>query len=616
MEGMTSSDRLSGATTGLDLWRLRVQASPQGVGFRHPEGGGWREVTWSQADAEAREVAAGFVALGVRPGDRICILSQTRYEWWLADLASMLAGAVPVPIYATTTADQCAYVVNDCGAKIVLVEDAAQLEKMVSVREKLTTVSRVVYIGGDARLDRPDEKGRTEIALGPALAAAGAFAHSFQELREQGRRVLATGAGTLEARGDAITPNTPFTIIYTSGTTGNPKGVVLSHANVVAALEYACRALTVSEVDAQYLWLPLAHVLGRELAWAAIRKGAVTWFSRGVNYIKDDLGVIRPTFMAGVPRIYEKFYQGVQAALAQGSPLKKKIAAWAVNVGREASAAAREGRPLGAGLALRAKVAEALVFKKLRRKLGLDRCRFLISGGAPLAPEIAAFFHAAGLLVLEGYGLTETVGAAFVNRLDRFRFGTVGPALDNVEVKIADDGEVLMRGPTVFKQYFNNPEATREALDEEGWFHSGDIGHLEDGFLRLTDRKKDLIVTAGGKKIAPQPIENALKMRARAISQAVVYGDKRPFCVALFTLTEDALKSRSGDAEGFRREVQEAVDAVNATLAPYETIKRFAILPHDLTEARGEITPSLKVKRKVVLERYRDAFEQLYAGAP
>jgi long-chain acyl-CoA synthetase len=296
--------------------------------------------------------------------------------------------------------------------------------------------------------------------------------------------------------------------------------------------------------------------------------------------------------------------------------VKKAIAGWSLRIGRQVAAESRAGRRPGVWLGLCHKVAEALVFKKLRGKLGLDRCRFLVSGGAPLAAEIAEFFHATGLLILEGYGLTETVGAAFLNRIERYRFGTVGPVLDNVEMKIADDGEVLMRGPTVFKEYFNNPEATQEALDGEGWFHSGDIGHLEDGFLRLTDRKKDIIVTAGGKKIAPQPIENALKTLSRAVSQVVVYGDKKPFCVALLTLSEEALKKPGALPESFRGELQAAVDGLNATLASYERVKKFAILPQDFSEARGEITPSLKVKRKVVIERYRDVIEGLYAGGP
>src|SRR5262245_627424 len=299
-----------------------------------------------------------------------------------------------------------------------------------------------------------------------------------------------------------------FTLSYTSGTTGVPKGVVLTHENLTAGICSAIRAMEIEGGDLQYLFLPLAHVLGRELEWATIQIGCETAFSRGTALIKEDLVAIRPTFMAGVPRIFEKFYSGVKAALEQGSGLKGKIAAWALRVGAAHSAAVRAKQP-GGGFAYR--VADKLVFSKLRARLGLDRARFLISGGAPLAAEIGEFFLGAGLVILEGYGLTETMAAAHLNRQDNFRFGTVGPALDVVETKIADDGEILMRGPSVFRQYYNNPAATAEAVEPEGWFHSGDIGVLEDGFLPITDRTKDLIVTPGGKKGAAQPVEDPLR---------------------------------------------------------------------------------------------------------
>jgi long-chain acyl-CoA synthetase len=327
--------------------------------------------------------------------------------------------------------------------------------------------------------------------------------------------------------------------------------------------------------------------------------------------------------MAGVPRIFEKFYGGVLAGAKKGSALKVGLVAWGFGVGQRYSTETRAGRAPGAMLKVQHAVAEKLVFTKLRAKLGLERCRFLVSGGAPLAAEIAEFFHGVGLLVLEGYGLTETMAAAFVNRMDKYRFGTVGPALDVVETKIAEDGEVLMRGPSVFKRYHNNAAATTEAIDPMGWFHSGDIGEIEDGFLRITDRKKDLIVTAGGKKIAPQALENALKAKSASVSQVMVYGDKRPYCVALVTLNEDAIKRFGGgdpakaaaSAEA-RTALQQDLDAVNGTLASYETIKSFTILPNDFTEASGELTPSMKVKRKVVVDRYRATIDGMYGATP
>ena len=376
--------------------------------------------------------------------------------------------------------------------------------------------------------------------------------------------------------------------------------------------------MQIETIDVQYLFLPLAHVLGRELEWCTIQMGCETAFSRGTAMIKEDLIAIRPTFMAGVPRIFEKFHAGVKTAMGQGSGLKRKIAAWALRVGAAHSAAVRAGQP-GGGFSYW--LADKLVFSKLRAKLGLDRASFLVSGGAPLAAEIAEFFHGAGILILEGYGLTETVAAAYLNTRERFRFGTVGPALDIVETKIADDGEILMRGPSVFRQYYNNAAETAESVEPDGWFHSGDIGQLEDGFLRITDRKKDLIVTAGGKKIAPQALENALKARSPLFSQVLVYGDKRPFCVALVTLSDDARK-RFGGAEfdvlaaspEVKAALQVEVDGLNATLASYESIKKFAILPADLTEASGDLTPKLSVKRKVVIDKYRPVIEELYRG--
>ena len=422
--------------------------------------------------------------------------------------------------------------------------------------------------------------------------------------------------GELDAHAEIVAPESMFTIIYTSGTTGVPKGVVLTHENLTAGTSSAIRAMQIEKIDVQYLFLPLAHVLGRELEWCTIQMGCETAFSRGTAMIKEDLIAIRPTFMAGVPRIFEKFHAGVKTAMGQGSGLKRKIAAWALRVGEANSAAVRAGQP-GGGFSYW--LADRLVFSKLRAKLGLDRASFLVSGGAPLAAEIAEFFHGAGILILEGYGLTETVAAAFLNTRERFRFGTVGPALDIVETKIADDGEILMRGPSVFRQYYNNAAATAESVEPDGWFHSGDIGQLEDGFLRITDRKKDLIVTAGGKKIAPQALENALKARSPLFSQVLVYGDKRPFCVALVTLSDEARK-RFGGAEfdvlatlpDVKAALQAEVDALNATLASFESIKKFAILPADLTEASGDLTPKMSVKRKVVIDKYRPVIEELY----
>src|SRR5580698_3370606 len=586
--------------TAVAMWKRRVARTPDRVAFRHHEGDAWRAVTFAQADTAAREIAAGFIAMGLRPGDRVCLLSQTRLEWVLCDLGILLAGGVTVPIYASNTAEQCEFIIRDAGAKILLIEDDGQRDKLLPLRDRLFTVTGTVQLAGAG-----------------ASTNLRDFVRPLAALRASGRDWLGAPGNDLDAQAETLGPESMFTIVYTSGTTGVPKGVVLTHENLTSAICSAIRAMHVDDHDEQYLFLPLAHILGRELEWAGIESGYVTIFSRGTASITDDLIATHQTFMAGAPRIFEKFYAGVQAALGQGSALKRRLAAWAIGLGRARAAVARAGGAGGGGAGHW--LADKLVLSKLRARLGLDRCRFLISGGAPLAAEIAEFFQAAGLLVLEGYGLTETTSAAYLNRLERFRFGTVGPALDVVETKIAEDGEILMRGPSVFRQYYNNPTATAETVEPDGWFHSGDIGVIEDGFLRITDRKKDLIVTAGGKKVAPQPIENALKAASPLVSQVLFYGDKRPYCVALVTLSEEASKrfgGRSGpelaESADLKAALQKDIDTVNAKLASFESIKRFAILPQDLTEASGDLTPKLSVKRKVVIDKYRAVLEALY----
>jgi long-chain acyl-CoA synthetase len=610
------------AATAVELWARRVADSRDRTAFKSKEGGNWRSHTWAEADTVAREIAAGLAAGGVTAGDSVCIVSQTRLEWMLCDVGILLCGGVPVPIYASSTAEQSAFIVRDCGARVVIVEDAAQLEKFIAVRAQLSSDLRLIHIAGDADLEKPDARGRSRVRITDARPRDAGYVCSLSELRETGRAAQSANSDALRARVGAIRADSTFAIIYTSGTTGNPKGVVLSHGNLTSGIASACRTTTLLPRDQQLLFLPLAHVLGRELAWITVETGIVTWFAESIAKLKENLRDARPTFMAGVPRVFEKLYSGVQAALRQGSPFKRLLVGWAMSVGRRTTAAAAKRKPsLGLVLRVERAIADKLVFSKLREKLGLDHARFLISGGAPLAAEIAEFFHGVGILILEGYGLTETVGAAFLNRPDRFRFGTVGPPIDVIEARIADDGEVLMRGPSVFPRYHNSPEATAEAIDTEGWYHSGDIGLLEDGFLRITDRKKDLIVTAGGKKVAPQPIENAIKAIIPLVSQAVVYGDKRPYCVALLTPSEEALR-RFGDGNGviganaaaLRAEVGKGIAELNAGLAPYETIKDFALLTNDFSEGAGEITPSLKVKRKVVLDKYRDIIEGLYTS--
>ena len=559
------------------------------------------------------------------------MLAQTCLEWILADIGILLAGGVTVPIYPSNTAEQCEYIVRDSGAKIVIVEDAAQLEKILSVRDHLLTVTAIVHMRGDAKLEKPDARGRSVVALADVVRGDGSssrdFILSLEALRVAGRTWLGPHAGRARRpRRDGRGRLDVHDHLHVRDD-GNPKGVVLTHENLVAGVSSAIRAMQIYDADEQYLFLTLAHVLARELEWSGIALGCSTTISRGVPSIRQDLARDaahvhgeRAARLREVLRGRERSPRpglGPQAGHRVGrSPSAKRH-----------SAAVRAGKAPGGWLGFRRGLADKLVFSKLRARLGLDRCRFLISGGAPLAAEIAEFFHAVGLLILEGYGLTETMAAAYLNTMTRFRFGTVGPALDVVETKIAEDGEILMRGPSVFRQYYNNAAATAEAVQPDGWFHSGDIGHLEDGFLRITDRKKDLIVTANGKKVAPQPLENALKARSPLVSQVVVYGDKRSYCVALVTLSEEAQKkfvdANPGNVKGtppvvvsaeLKAALQKDIDALNATLAPYESIKKFAVLANDFTEAAGEMTPSLKVKRKVVIDKYRSVIDAMYEG--
>ena len=608
--------------TALDVWADRVRSGGATPAFRYKRNGIWNELSWQHADVAAREIAGGLAALGIKATAKVCILSQTRLEWVLGDLACVYAALVSVPIFPSSTPANCAFIVADSEARAILVEDAAQLEKVLPLLGpgKL----QAIYLDRDALLDRPDDRGRTRVKFAEVLAAASTEARaairSLDTLRATGRDFNLAHLDELPRRRLDMSPASPFTIIYTSGTTGVPKGVVLSHANLIAAVTSACHALTLLASDLQYLWLPLAHVLGREMVWAPLVVGAPVAFTEGVPHIKDNLLEVRPTFMAGVPRIFEKFYAAVSHALGEGSPVKRALVKWALRVGRAFRQAERAGTRIGAWLRLQHRLADRLVFARLRKRLGLERCRFLLSGGAPLAPEIAEFFHATGLLILEGYGLTETFAACFVNRLEKFRFGTVGPPLEVVEHKLAEDGEILLRGPSVFEGYYRNPAATAAILDADGWFHSGDIGQVEDGCLKITDRKKDLIVTATGKKIAPQELENGIKARCPLVGQAFVHGDRRPYCVALLTLTEEAMRCHGGGDSARAAAAPEvtaalgaAIAALNATLPSHGRIRRFAVLPVDFSEATDELTPSLKVKRHVVARKYASVIDQLYA---
>ncbi|HSD76634.1 MAG TPA: AMP-dependent synthetase/ligase [Solirubrobacteraceae bacterium] len=571
----------------------RHGASPA---MRFKRDGSWQERSYADVGAEVDRLAAGLVAHGIDAGDRVCILADTRPEWTVAANAIWGAGAVVVPIYPTNSPEECAWVLGNCGAVAVVVEDAAQLAKVDAVRGELPALRSILVMeprdasGGVVALD----------ALAPAAA----------------------DAAEVERRRAAVTPDDPALIIYTSGTTGPPKGCVLSHRNAMAVCSIVLEIGTLLPGEVAYLFLPLAHVFAQIIQLAAYRVGAaLAYYGGDTKEIIPELMEVHPDYLPSVPRIFEKLYA---LAMAQVPPEQLDDLRLAVQLGVRVRALQARGEPVPDELREPFERADERVFAKIRPLFG-GNLREALTGAAPIAPEILEFFYAAGVPVMEGYGLTETMALGTVNLRDAFRFGTVGRALPGVEVRIADDDEILMRGPHVFTGYWGDEEATREVLDADGWLHTGDLGSLdEDGYLRITGRKKDIIITAGGKNLAPANIENDLK-QSPFISQAVMYGDRRPYPVALVTLDAEAIvpwaqeRGLPGDLRALaehpevRGLVQQALDAANARYAKVEQVKRFAILGHDLTQETGELTPTLKVKRNVVHDRYAGVFDGLYA---
>jgi long-chain acyl-CoA synthetase len=582
----------------------RVAEGGDSVRYLVPRGGKWQPMTYREVGEAVREMACGLLSLGLSRGDKVAILSSTRVEWALADFAGILCGFVTVPIYPSNTPDQVEYILEHSGARAVFLEDEDQWGKVEGVRNRLPELSVLILFSGN-----PEGKEGT-------IGLSG--------LRAKGAEFAAASPAALDSRTEEIRPEDDLTIIYTSGTTGPPKGALIRHSNLAFDVTSALEAVSVPRGSVMLQFLPLAHVLGRFEHILSFDAMAVSAFARAIHTVGEDLPSVRPHIMVSVPRLYEKFYATVLGKVDEEGGLKKSIFGWALRVGREVSSLRQRRAPVGAWLRWKFFLADRLVFGKIRARLG-GRLRFFVSGGAPLAREIAEFFHAMGILILEGYGLTETPSVTSVNREDEFRFGTIGKPIPGVEVKIAPDGEILIRGPHVFKEYFRDPDATREAIDAEGWFRSGDIGEIDaDGFLRITDRKKDIIVTSGGKNIAPQNIENLLKTD-KLISQAFVYGDRRNYLTALLTLSAEEIGKWAGanglasrDPAVLARDprveamMRARVDALNQSLAPFERIKKFALLGADFSLETGELTPTLKVKRKVVVRKYGTLLDALY----
>lgn len=566
----------------------------------------YKAVTWGDMGTEAQAMSAGLIAMGIQAGDRICLISQTRLEWVTTDMGIIGAGAVTVPIYPSNLADECQFIVENSGAAAVFAEDDTQVQKLRAERARMPGLKKVIQMSG-------------------AVRDADGWVITLDELK----KTQADPALLVERR-KSLGRDSILTIIYTSGTTGRPKGVVTTHDNMLYEAEGITQIDLVRDTDVQLLFLPLAHSFAKvlEIAWLATRH--VMAFAESMQSIKPNLAEVRPTLMAGVPRIFEKFHGAVMQKGTSGGGLKAQLFLRAADLSQKNGEAESQKKALSLRDKLEFAILKQLVFKKvgagLRATLG-GRMRAMVSGGAPLSPKIAWFFRDAGVEVLEGFGLTETSAATTVNRYGSNRVGTVGLPLPGTEVRLADDGELLLKGRGVMREYWKNPEATQEVL-KDGWFHTGDIATVDaDGFVRIVDRKKDIIVTAGGKNVAPQNLENLIKTH-KLISQVVVHGDKRNFLSALVTLDPDALKlfaQEHGLGNGSYAEltqkpqvykaVQSAMDGFNAQLAKYETIKKFKILEHDFSQESGELTPSLKIKRKVVNQRYKSIFDGFYEEA-
>ncbi|MEW2068675.1 long-chain fatty acid--CoA ligase [Streptomyces sp. NPDC007346] len=605
----------------------RVAATPDGEAYRYPvpsaSGEGpddWKSLSWGQAAKRVYAIAAGLIALGVQPEERVALSSATRVEWILIDLGVMCAGAATTTVYPSTNAEEAAFILADSESRILIAEDAEQLAKARERRAELPDLAHVVVI---------DPAG-----VEPAEGDPEGWIITLADLEAQGEELLAKSPDAVTERVSAITADQLATLIYTSGTTGRPKGVRLPHDSWSYMAKATVSTGLINADDVQYLWLPLAHVFGKVLTSGQIEVGHVTAVDGRIDKIIENLPVVRPTYMAAVPRIFEKVYNGVASKARAGGGAKYKIFLWAAGVAREYAKVSQDNfRRTGKSsvpfaLGAKHKVADALVYSKIREAFG-GRLRACVSGSAALAPDIGYFFAGAGIHVLEGYGLTETSAASFVNPGEAYRTGTVGKPLPGTEVRIADDGEILLRGPGVMQGYHKLPDKTEEVLESDGWFRTGDIGELSaDGYLRITDRKKDLIKTSGGKYIAPAEVEGQFKAVCPFVSNILVHGADRNFCTALIALdgptilgwaAENGLEGKEYADVVAAPQTVELIDGyvqrLNEGLQRWQTIKKFRLLPRDLDVEHGELTPSLKLKRPVVEREYQELIDEMYAGS-
>jgi long-chain acyl-CoA synthetase len=611
----TATASITGSTTGsktiADLIPCAVAAHGESTAIRYKRDGDWHDVSYVQLGDIVQEIALGLIDVGVNPGDRLCILGNTRPEWSYADMAATSAGAVVVPIYQTNSPEECLWVISDSDASAIVCENQEQLEKIAAIRDQVPNLRTIIVI------DPP--------AAGSSGASAGVAsleAITMDTVRERGR---SHSPDELESRRAAVRPEDPFTYIYTSGTTGPPKGCVLTHGNYRAIINMIAESGEIEGDEVIYLYLPLAHSFALLIQLAVFDLGGtLAYFGGDTKQIVPELMEVKPTYLPSVPRVFEKIYTLAHGAIEAQPPEEQQRSEAAIALGVKVRDMMNRGEAVPEELKKPFEEADEALFKNVRAIFG-GNVRHATSGAAPIAREILEFFWACGIPVLEGYGMTETATAATVSTVENHRFGTVGRALPGVELRIAADGEILVKGPNIFSGYHNNADASFGAV-ENGWLHTGDLGSIDDdGYLSITGRKKDIIITAGGKNLTPANIENDLK-QCRWISQAVMHGDQRPYPVVLITLDEEEIPayasehglpqdiaslSRSPEVQAL---IQQEVDRANTKYAQVEQVKKFAILDHDLSQATGELTPTLKVKRNIVNEKYADVFDALYAG--
>jgi long-chain acyl-CoA synthetase len=585
----------------------RVGETPQAKAFAYPGPNGPVWMTWKEVGDRVSRIAAGLHVIGVAPEDRVAIASNTRIEWILCDIGVNCAGAATTTIYPTTEPKDAAYILSDSGSRVLIAEDASQVDKIADA--DLPNLTHVVLMTGTA----------TEHTTFPVISLA--------ELEEKGAAALAADPELVNRLAGAVRADHLATLMYTSGTTGTPKGVELLHGGWCWEAVNQANLGILEADDIEYLWLPLSHSFGKTLICGIVHVGLPTYVDGRIDKIVQNLALVKPTLMCGAPRIFEKVYNTIVTTTKAQGGAKWRIFSWAFTIGRRVSSLRQQGKQPGALLMARYNLADRLVFGKIRALLG-GRIRILVSGAAPLSKDIAEFFDAAGLPILEGYGLTETSAGAFVNLPGAYRFGTVGKAMGDLEIRIAEDGEVELRGVPVMRGYHNLPEESANCFTPDGYFKTGDIGELDkDGYLRITDRKKDLIKTSGGKYVAPTHIEGLFKGLCPYVSQVLVIGQARNFCTMLITLDPDAIVgwAKGGPLEGKSvKEISESaavrdmldtyVKELNERLNRWETIKKFVVLPRDLTVEHGELTPSMKVKRRAVETHFADDIEKMYAG--